>query len=186
MRTLLLLAFTVISAFAAEQKHYLREFAPFKSMSGPRLTAALQKDKGAVYIFWLYVFEKSRNGEALKSFQKIAEEYKDTLVMVGIENSPNSSMKPVTPKEIAALTKSAGVTFSIYSGCKAPVEINSYPSIFIFDREGHMLHGGIFPEPDVLEILLKKAAAPVEKKDGKADSKKDGKEAPKTDPKKAA
>ena len=78
------------------------------------------------------------------------------------------------------------MTFSIYSGCKAPVEINSYPSIFIFDREGHMLHGGIFPEPDVLEILLKKAAAPVEKKDGKADSKKDGKEAPKTDPKKAA
>jgi hypothetical protein len=186
MRLALLLLLSLTTAFAAEQKHYLREFSPGKPLSGPRLTAALQKDKGTVYVFWLYEFEKPRNGVALKAFQKIADEYKDTLLMVGIENSPGNTMKPVAAKDVVTLTKSAGTTFSIYSGCKSPIEVHSYPSIFVFDREGHMLFGGVMPESDELETLLKKAGAPIEKKDGKEEPKKEEKEKPKADPKKAA
>lgn len=186
MRLALLLLLSLTSAFAAEQKRYLREFSPVKSMSGPRLTSALQKDKGTILVYWLYEFEKPRNGVALKAFQKIADEYKDTLLVIGIENSPSSSMKPVAPKDMAALIKATGVTYPVYLGCKAPVEVRSYPSVFIFDREGHMLFSGVVPESEELEALLKKAAEPTDKKDGKAEPKKDEKEKPKTDPKKAA
>jgi len=186
MRLALLLLLSLTTAFAAEQKHYLREFSPGKPLSGPRLTSALQKDKGTVLIFWLYEFEKPRNGAALKAFQKIADDYKDSLVVVGIENSPGNTMKPVSAKEILTLTKAAGATYSIYSSCKSPIEVHTYPTFFIFDREGHMIHGGVMPEADEFESLLKKAGAPTEKKDGKEEPKKEEKEKPKADPKKAA
>jgi hypothetical protein len=184
--TLLFLLLSLTTLFAAEQKHYLREFSPGKPLAGARLTSALQKDKGTVLIFWLYEFEKPRNGAALKSFQKIADDYKDSLVVVGIENSPGNTMKPVSAKEILTLTKAAGVSYSIYSSCKTPIEVHTYPTFFIFDREGHMIHGGVMPEADEFESLLKKAGAPIEKKDGKEEPKQDEKEKPKADPKKAA
>lgn len=186
MRHALLLLLTLTTVFAAEQKRYLREFSPSKAVAGPRLTAALQKDKGTVLVFWLYEFEKPRNGVALKAFQKIAEEYKDSLVVIGIENSPASSMKQPSVKDLGTLIKSAGVNFPVYIGCRSPIEVHTYPSVFIFDREGHMLYGGVAPEGDEFEAFLKKAGAPADKKDGKDEPKKDEKEKPKADPKKAA
>ena len=184
MRLALLLLLSLTTVFAAETKRTLREFSPSKQLAGPRLTAALQKDKGTVLVYWLYEFEKGRNGQALKAFQKIAEEYKDTLVVIGIENTQNSYMKPVVPKDLNALLKSAGITFPIFGACRAPFEVHTYPSVYIFDREGRMLSGGVVP--DELEELLKKASAPTDKKDGKEEPKKDEKEKPKADPKKAA
>lgn len=184
MRIALLLLLSLTTAFAAETKRSLREFSPSKQLAGPRLTAALQKDKGTVLFYWLYEFEKPRNGQVLKAFQKIAEEYKDTLVVMGIENTQNSSFKPVAPKDLNALLKSAGTTYAIFGGCRAPFDVRTYPSVYIFDRDGRMVYGGVVP--DELEELLKKAAAPTEKKDGKEEPKKDEKEKPKVDPKKAA
>jgi hypothetical protein len=186
MRHALLLLLSLTIAFAAETKHYLREFSPAKAVSGPRLTAAMQKDKGTVLVYWLYEFEKPRNGSALKAFQKLADDNKDTLLFIGVENSPMSSMKIPNVKDIVTLTKAAGVNFPVYLGCKSPIEVHTYPTVFIFDREGHMLFGGSMPEADELESLLKKAGEPTEKKDGKAEPKKDEKEKPKADPKKAA
>ena len=186
MRHALLLLLSLTSVFAAETKHYLREFSPAKAVAGPRLTAAMQKDKGTVLVYWLYEFEKPRNGSALKAFQKLADDNKDTLLFIGVENSPMSSMKIPNAKDIVTLTKAAGVSFPVYLGCKSPIEVHTYPTVFIFDREGHMLFGAAMPEADELESLLKKAGEPTDKKDGKTEPKKDEKEKPKADPKKAA
>lgn len=160
MRLTLLLLLSLTTAFGAEKKFELGQFSPGKQVSGARVTAASQKDKGTVYVFWLYKTQKARDGEALKLCQKIAEKHKDALLVASVDNTPSyASMKLPSNKEMSELIKSAGVTHPVFSGCKSPFEITSHPSIFIFDRKGRMLYGGLMPESEELDSLLKKATA---------------------------
>jgi hypothetical protein len=177
MRLVLLLLLSLTPAFAADKVHLLRDFNPGKYVSGPRLTPAIQKDKGALMIFWIYELQVQRNGSQLIAFQKIADEHKDDLVVIGIEDS----FQPTTPKNVLALLKKSGVTYSTYIGCQKPLKNNLYPFVCAFDREGKMVFSGN-PTGEELAEAISKAAAKPEKKDGT----KDDKEKPKADPKKAA
>lgn len=179
MRIALLLLLSLTTAFAAEKKYLLRDFNPGKYVAGPRLTPTLQKDKGTVMIFWIYELQVQRNGEMLKSFQSIADEHKEDLVVIGIEDAGQAA----NPKTVSALLKKSGVTYTTYIGCQKPMKNNLYPFVCAFDREGKMVYSGN-PNADELTEAIKQAAAKIEKKDGKDEPKKDDK--PKIDPKKAA
>jgi hypothetical protein len=179
MRFVLLLLLSLTTAFGAEKKYTFRDFSPTRHIDGPRLTPAMQKDKGTLLFFWAYELESPRGGESLKLFQKIADEHKDDLVVIGIENLGFEG----TPKNISALLKKLGVTCTIYSGCRTPFKVSLYPYICAFDREGKMVYGGSPKAEDLMEALAQAIAKPA-KKDGKEEPKKD--EKPKVDPKKAA
>ncbi|MEY4307065.1 MAG: hypothetical protein RJA95_433 [Verrucomicrobiota bacterium] len=182
MRFALTLLLTLTSAFAADAKKYtFRDFAPTRYVDGPRLTPAMQKDKGTILFFWAYELENPRGGESLKYFQKVADDHKDDLVVIGIENLGMAG----TTKTMTALLKKAGATYTVYSGCRSPFKVNLYPFVCAFDREGKMVYSGN-PKADELEEAITLAAAKPEKKDGKDEPKKDEKEKPKVDPKKAA
>lgn len=180
MRLALLLLLSLTSAFGAEAKKYtFRDFAPTRYVDGPRLTPAMQKDKGTIMFFWAYELENPRGGEGLKFFQKVADEHKEDLIVIGIENLGIAG----TTKTMTALLKKAGATYSVYGGCRTPFKINLYPFVCAFDRDGKLVYSGN-PKATELEDAITQAAAKPEKKDGKDEPKKD--EKPKVDPKKAA
>jgi hypothetical protein len=181
MRLALLLLLSLTTTFAAEKKYTFRDFSPTRYVDGPRLTPALQKDKGTLILFWAYELENPRGGEGLKYFQKIADEHKEDLVVIGIENVGIAG----TNKSMGALLKKAGITYTIYAGCRSPFKINLYPFVCAFDREGKLVYNGN-PKTTELEEAITQAVAKIEKKGGKDDPKKDEKEKPKVDPKKAA
>ena len=179
MRLTLFLLLSLTTTFAAEKKYTFRDFSPTRYIDGPRLTPAMQKDKGTLMFFWAYELESPSGGDSLKFFQKIADDHKEDLVVIGIENLGIDG----SPKNISTLLKKTGVTCTIYSGCRAPFKISLYPYICAFDREGKLIYSGNPKAADLAEAIGKAVAKP-EKKDGKADPKKD--EKPKLDPKKAA
>ena len=181
MRLALLLLLSLTTAFGAEKKYNFRtDFSLGRYIEGPRVTPVLQKDKGTLLFFWAYELENP-SGANLKIFQKVADEHKDDLVVIGVENLGYAG----SPKNITTLTKKSGVTYSLYSGCRGPIKTNAYPYVCAFDREGKMVYSGI-PSGEELAEALEKAVAKPEKKDGKEEPKKDEKEKPKADPKKAA
>ena len=141
--------------------------------------AAKSKRKSPESEYWAYELENPRGGESLKFYQKIADDNKENLVVIGIENLGIEG----SPKNITSLLKKLGVTCTIYSGCHAPFKISLYPFVCAFDREGKLIYSGN-PKADDLADAIAKAVAKPEKKDGKEDPKKDDK--PKLDPKKAA
>jgi len=181
MRLALLLFLSLTTAFGAEAKKYnfRTDFSLGRYVDGPRITPAMQKDKGTLLLVWAYEVEAPRSGETLKGFQKIADEHKEDLVVIGIEGV----MVGGTSKNLAALIKKAGISYSIYSGFRSPIKSTLYPQVYAFDRDGKMVYGGS-PNAEELMEAIEKAAAKPEKKDGKEDPKKD--EKPKADPKKAA
>jgi hypothetical protein len=180
MRLALLLLLSLTSAFGAEKKYNFRtDFSLSRYVEGPRITPALQKDKGTLMFFWAYELEGPSGGEDLKAFQKLADEHKEDLLVIGVENVGMAG----STKNITALMKKAGLTFSMYSGCRSPFKTNTYPYVCVFDREGKLIYNAV-PKAEALLEAIAQAVAKPEKKDGKEDSKKD--EKPKVDPKKAA
>ena len=181
MRLVFLLLLSLTTAFGAEKKYNFRsDFSLGRYIDGPRVTPVLQKDKGTLLFFWAYELENP-SGSNLKAFQKVADERKDDLVVIGVENLGYSG----SPKNITTLLKKSGVTYSNYSGCRSPIKTNAYPYVCAFDREGKMVYSGV-PNGEELADAVTKAVAKIEKKDGKDEPKKDEKEKPKLDPKKAA
>ncbi len=180
MRLALLLLLSLTSAFGAEKKYNFRtDFSLSRYVEGPRITPALQKDKGTLMFFWAYELEGPSGGEDLKAFQKLADEHKEDLLVIGVENVGMAG----STKNITALMKKAGLTFSMYSGCRSPFKTNTYPYVCVFDREGKLIYNAV-PKAEALLEAIAQAVAKPEKKDGKEDPKKD--EKPKVDPKKAA
>ena len=181
MRLALLLLLSLTTTFAAEKKYTFRaDFALSRYVEGPRITPALQKDKATLLFFWAYELD-GPSGEDLKVFQKLAEEHKDDLLIIGVENVGMDG----SSKNITTLTKKAGLTFSMYSGCRSPFKTNTYPYVCVFDREGKLIYNAV-PKADAFKEAIAKAVAKPEKKDGKVDPKKDDKDKPKIDPKKGA
>jgi hypothetical protein len=178
---LVLLLLSLTTTFAAEKTYTFRDFSPTRYIDGPRLTPALLKDKGTLIFFWAYELESPRGGDRLKFFQKIADDHKEDLVVIGIENLGVDG----SPKNITSLLKKTGVACTIYSGCRAPFKISLYPYICAFDREGKLIYNGN-PQADDLADAIAKAIAKPEKNDGKKDPKKDEKDKLKIDPKKGA
>lgn len=183
MRLALLLLLSLTTAFGAEKKYYLRDFSPAKYITGPRLTSELQKDKATLIVYWVYELESARGGENLKLFQKVAEEYKDKLVVIGIEDMPIYGQ--ATPKNITALAKKAGATYTFFSGGKSPFTKNLYPFVCVFDKEGKLTYNGVASNDEFADALTGVTGG-GEKRNGKEEPKKDEKEKPKVDPKKAA
>lgn len=180
MRLALLLLMSLTTAFGAEKKYNFRtDFSLSRYVEGPRITPALQKDKGTLMFFWAYELEGPSGGEDLKAFQKLADEHKEDLLVIGVENVGMAG----STKNITALMKKAGLTFSMYSGCRSPFKTNTYPYVCVFDREGKLIYNAV-PKAEALQEAIAQAVAKPEKKDGKDDPKKD--EKPKVDPKKAA
>lgn len=180
MRLALLLLLSLTTAFGAEKKYNFRtDFSLSRYVEGPRITPALQKDKGILMFFWAYELEGPSGGEDLKAFQKLADEHKEDLLVIGVENVGMAG----STKNITALMKKAGLTFSMYSGCRSPFKTNTYPYVCVFDREGKLIYNAV-PKAEALLEAIAQAVAKPEKKDGKEDPKKD--EKPKVDPKKAA
>ena len=180
MRLALLLLLSLTTAFGAEKKYNFRtDFSLSRYVEGPRITPALQKDKGTLMFFWAYELEGPSGGEDLKAFQKLADEHKEDLLVIGVENVGMAG----STKNITALMKKAGLTFSMYSGCRSPFKTNTYPYVCVFDREGKLIYNAV-PKAEALLEAIAQAVAKPEKKDGKDDPKKD--EKPKVDPKKAA
>ena len=181
MRLALLLLLSLTTTFAAEKKYNFRsDFSLGRYIEGPRVTPVLQKDKGTLLFFWAYELENP-SGSSLKLFQKIADEHKDDLVVIGVENLGYAG----SPKNISTLIKKSGVTYSLYSGCRSPIKTNAYPYVCAFDREGKMVYSSV-PDGEELADAITKAVAKIEKKEGKDEPKKDEKEKTKADPKKAA
>ena len=181
MRLALLLLLSLTTAFGAEKKYNFRtDFSLTRYVDGPRITPALQKDKATLLFFWAYELE-GPSGEDLKPFQKLADEHKEDLLVIGVENVGMAG----SSKNITTRTKKAGLTFSMYSGCRAPFKTNTYPYVCVFDREGKLIYNAV-PKSEALLEAISQAVAKPEKKDGKDDPKKDEKEKPKVDPKKAA
>lgn len=180
MRLIFCLLLSLTTAFGAEKKYNFRtDFSLGRYVDGPRITPALQKDKGTLLLVWAYEIEAPRSGETLKAFQKIADAHKEDLLVIGIEGV----MVGGTGKNLTTLLKKAGVGFSTYSGFRSPIKSTLYPQVYAFDREGKMVYGGN-PNAEELMEAIEKAVAKPEKKDGKEDPKKE--EKPKVDPKKAA
>jgi hypothetical protein len=181
MRLALLLLLSLTTAFGAEKKYNFRtDFSLTRYVEGPRITPALQKDKATLLFFWAYELE-GPSGEDLKPFQKLAEEHKDDMLVIGVENVGMAG----SSKNITTLTKKAGLTFSMYSGCRSPFKTNTYPYVCVFDREGKLIYNAVPKGEALLEAIAQAVAKPAAK-DGKEDPKKDEKEKPKVDPKKAA
>lgn len=180
IRLAFLLLLSLTTAFGAEKKYNFRtDFSLSRYVEGPRITPALQKDKGTLMFFWAYELEGPSGGEDLKAFQKLADEHKEDLLVIGVENVGMAG----STKNITALMKKAGLTFSMYSGCRSPFKTNTYPYVCVFDREGKLIYNAV-PKAEALQEAIAQAVAKPEKKDGKDDPKKD--EKPKVDPKKAA
>jgi hypothetical protein len=174
MRIALVLLFSLATALASDKKYNFRtDFSLGRYIDGPRVTAGLLKEKGIVLLIWGYVVENP-SCITLKQFQKIADEHKDDLVVIGVEHLGIAG----TPKNITALLKKAGITFSIYSGCRGPLQTGYHAGVF--DRDGKMIYSGI-AAGDEFSASIAKAAAKAEKKAGSEEKQKS-----KADPKKAA
>ena len=86
MRLALLMLLWLTTVFGAEKKYNFRtDFSLGRYIDGPRVTPVLQKDKGTLLFFWAYELENP-SGSNLKIFQKIADEHKDDLIVIGVEN----------------------------------------------------------------------------------------------------
>jgi hypothetical protein len=182
MRHGILLLLSLTPLFAVEKKYNFRtDFSLGRYVDGPRLTPALQKDKATLLLFWAYELDGPSGGEDLKAFQKLADEHKEDMLVIGVENVGATG----TAKNITTLTKKAGLTFSMYSGCRAPFKTNTYPYVCVFDREGKLLYNAVPKSEPLLEAIAQAVAKP-EKKDGKNDPKKNDNGKPKVDPKKSA
>ena len=173
MRLAILLLLMVTTAFAAEKKYDVRDFAPTRYISGPRLTPAMLKDKATLMVFWAYVVNGTSSGQSLKTFQKISESHPDDLVVIGIENLN----APGSAKLIPLMLKGDGITFPNYSGCRAPIKIGEAPFLCAFDRDGKMTYSGHLKFEELDEILSEALTKPDAKGD-KAEPKKDIKTKP--------
>ena len=155
MRLAILLLLMVTTAFAADKKYDVRDFAPTRHISGPRLTPAMQKDKATLIVFWGYVIDGTRSGATLKMFQQISEKHKDDLLVIGVENLNQAG----SAKLIPVLLKGDGITFSNYSGCRAPYKVKELPHLCIFDRDGKMTYSGDVKVGEVDDEVAKALAA---------------------------
>jgi hypothetical protein len=91
--------------------------------------------------------------------QELSEKYKDTLVVIGAECQGH------TAKEIAVVTKKAGVEYAIVSGLtKTPIQFSGIPKVFVFDNKGKLVFDGN-PADAGFDEAVKKVA---EKADAKA------------------
>lgn len=154
MRTLVLLAtLLVLPAFAAEKKektHDLRDFAWGKSVSGPSVTMGKLSGKGVVLECWGVKCPPCV--ASLPHMQELSEKHKDTLVVIGAECQGHSA------KEIAVVTKKAGVQYAIVSGLtKTPIQFSGIPKVFVFDAKGKLIFDGS-PFDAGFEEAVKKAA----------------------------
>jgi len=182
MRLTLLLLLSLTTAFGADKKYNFRsDFSLSRFVDGARITPAMQKDKATLLFFWAYELEGPSGGEDLKAYQKLADEHKEDMLVIGVENVGMAG----STKNITTLMKKAGLSFSMYSGCRSPFKTNTYPYVCVFDREGKLIYNAV-PKADAFMEAIAKAVAKPEKKDGKEVPKKDEKDKPKIDPKKAA
>ena len=161
MRTLALLAtLLALPAFAADKKektHDLRDFAWGKSVSGPSATKGKLNGKAVVLECWGVKCPPCI--ASLPHMQELSEKYKDTLVVVGAECQGH------TAKEIAVVTKKAGVEYAIVSGLsKTPIQFSGIPKVFVFDNKGKLVFDGS-PSDAGFDEAVKKVA---EKSDAKA------------------
>lgn len=162
MRLAVLLLLSLTTAFGADDKKYaLRDFTPGRYISGPRVTPALQKDKATLLFFWGYVVNGTRSGASLKMFQSIADKHKDDLVVIGIEDLNQAG----SAKLIPLLLKADGITFSNYSGCRAPFKVQELPRLCLFDRDGKMTYNGGLKVDELDGELAKALGAPETKVD---------------------
>ncbi len=130
MRLLTLLAaLLVIPAFAADKKEKtfsLRDFAWGKSISGPTVTMGKLTGKAVILEGWGVKCPPCI--ASLPHLQELSEKYKDTLVVIGAECQGH------TAKEIAVVTKKAGVQYAIVAGItKTPIQFSGIPKVFVFD-----------------------------------------------------
>jgi thiol-disulfide isomerase/thioredoxin len=161
MRLLTLLAaLLVLPAFAADKKEKsfdLRDFAWGKPISGPAATMGKLTGKAVVLEGWGVQCPPCI--ASLPHMQELSEKYKDTLVVIGAECQGH------TAKEIAVVTKKAGVQYAIVSGItKTPIEFSGIPKVFVFDNKGKLVFDGN-PADSGFEEAVKKVA---EKADPKA------------------
>jgi hypothetical protein len=151
---------------AAEKKvsdYNIGDFSWGKIVSGPPLSEGKLKGKGFVLCAW--VAERAMNpGPALSYLQKAAVEYKDSVVFAAVEVSQFEK----TNKEITALAKSAGATFTLLSGLKRNPfgDVRVVPTVYVFGQDGKMLYYGALDDTGFANAL-KKASLPVPKDDGK-------------------
>ena len=161
MRLLTILAaLLVIPAFAAEKKEKtfsLRDFAWGKSISGPTVTMGKLAGKAVVLEGWGVKCPPCI--ASLPHLQELSEKYKDTLVVIGAECQGH------TAKEIAVVTKKAGVQYAIVAGItKTPIQFSGIPKVFVFDNKGKLVFDGN-PADAGFDEAVKKVA---EKADAKA------------------
>ena len=161
MRTLALLAaLLALPAIAAEKKdktYDLRDFAWGKPVSGP--SASLGKLNGKAVILECWGVQCPPCIASLPHMQELSEKHKDTLVVIGAECQGH------TAKEIAVVTKKAGVEYAIVSGLtKTPIQFSGIPKVFVFDNKGKLVFDGN-PFDAGFEDEVKKVA---EKADAKA------------------
>ncbi len=161
MRLLTLLtALLVLPAFAADKKEKsfdLRDFAWGKAISGPSVTMGKLTGKAVVLEGWGVQCPPCI--ASLPHMQELSEKYKDTLVVIGAECQGH------TAKEIAVVTKKAGVQYAIVSGItKTPIEFSGIPKVFVFDNKGKLVFDGNPADAGFMEAVKKVA----EKADAKA------------------
>lgn len=161
MRLLAALAtLLVLPVFAADKKeksYDLRDFAWGKSVSGPAATMGKLAGKAVVLEGWGVKCPPCI--ASLPHMQELSEKYKDTLVVIGAECQGH------TAKEIAVVTKKAGVQYAIVSGItKTPIEFSGIPKVFVFDNKGKLVFDGNPADAGFMEAVKKVA----EKADAKA------------------
>ncbi len=134
----LLAALLALPTFAADQKEKsfdLRDFAWGKSISGPSVTMGKLSGKAVVLEGWGVQCPPCI--ASLPHLQEISEKYKDTLVVIGAECQGH------TAKEIAVVTKKAGVQYAIVAGItKTPIQFSGIPKVFVFDNKGKLVFDG--------------------------------------------
>ena len=157
MRLLAALAtLLVLPAFGADKKeksYDLRDFAWGKAVSGPAATPSKLAGKAVVLECWGVQCPPCI--ASLPHMQELSVKYKDTLTIVGAECQGH------TPKEIAVVTKKAGVEYAIVSGItKTPIEFSGIPKVFVFDNKGKLVFDGNPAEAGFMEAVKKVAEKP--------------------------
>lgn len=153
----LLLTLTSGAADKKDKTYDLRDFAWGKPVSGP--SASMGKLNGKAVILECWGVQCPPCIASLPHMQELSEKYKDTLVVIGAECQGH------TAKEIAVVTKKAGVEYAIVSGLtKTPIQFSGIPKVFVFDNKGKLVFDGN-PYDAGFEDAVKKVA---EKADAKA------------------
>ena len=146
----------VLPAFGADKKeksYDLRDFAWGKAVSGPAATPSKLAGKAVVLEGWGVQCPPCI--ASLPHMQELSEKYKDTLVVIGAECQGHSA------KEIAVVTKKAGVQYAIVSGItKTPIQFSGIPKVFVFDNKGKLVFDGNPAEAGFLEAVKKVAEKP--------------------------